>query len=174
MLDLALTVLLANRMYEMCGHFHYFFNKPIRRDFQKTRAGHTLFTMHDGLTFVLDSLLVSLNPLFVSLAIGHFLVAGLQIVAWERYRVGFFDVVGAQSYYADGMHRRKRVVSLGYDLVGQLLSAYLLIGMLKEQLVFVASALGVLTYIYFTVEAKPSDAKAEVQRVAALELDQVA
>lgn len=153
MLELALVALLANRAFQICGHLHYFIDRPIRRNFQKTRAGHVIFTVHDGLSFAADALLVSANFLFIGLAAAHLAVACVQIFAWQRYCSGFFDVVAARSYYSDGVHRTKRAVGLTVDLVGQGLSVFFLLYLLRGPLAYEALALGVLTYVLFTSEA---------------------
>lgn len=153
MLELAFVALLANRAFQICGHLHYFVDRPIRRNFQKTRAGHVIFTIHDGLSFAADALLVSANFIFVGLALAHLFVASVQLVAWRRYCDSFFDVVAARSYYSDGMHRAKRIVGLTVDLIGQGLSVYFLLYLLRGPLAYEALALGVLTYVLFTSTA---------------------
>ena len=153
MLELAFVALLANRAFQICGHLHYFIDRPIRRNFQKTRAGHVLFTIHDGLSFAADALLVSVNFIFVGLALAHVLVACVQLFAWQRYCDSFFDVVAARSFYSDGMHRAKRLAGLTIDLVGQGLSVSLLLYVLRGPLAYEALALGVLTYVLFTSHA---------------------
>jgi hypothetical protein len=160
MLELAFVALLANRAFQICGHLHYFIDRPIRRNFQKTRAGHVIFTIHDGLSFAADALLVSANFIFVGLALAHLLVACVQVFAWQRYCDSFFDVVAARSYYSDGMHRAKRVVGLVVDLIGQGLSVSFLLYLLRGPLAYEALALGVLTYVLFTSHAAaPREAK---------------
>jgi hypothetical protein len=153
MLELAFVALLANRAFQICGHLHYFIDRPIRRNFQKTRAGHVIFTIHDGLSFAADALLVSANFIFISLALGHLLVACVQLFAWQRYCQSFFDVVAARSYYSDGLHRTKRIAGLTYDLIGQVFSMLLLLYLLRGPLAYEALSLGVLAYVLFTSEA---------------------
>ncbi len=154
MLKLALFALLASRVYQMCGHAHYFLNAPIKGGFQKTRMGHVVFTIYDGLTFVGDVALVSLNLIFVSLAVGHLAVAALQLVAWNVYRERFFDIVFAQSYYSDGAHSLRRVALLSYDLVGQGLSVFLLVSALELPVIVPALAVGIACYLLFTADLK--------------------
>ena len=79
MLDLALFIMLANRVFQLCGHVHYFVDAPIKSGFQKTRIGHVVFTVFDGLTFLGDAIVVSSNVLFWSLAAGHMGAALLQV-----------------------------------------------------------------------------------------------
>jgi hypothetical protein len=150
MLELAFVTLLANRAFQMCGHLHYFVDRPIQRNFQKTRAGHVIFTIHDGLSFAADALLVSAHPLFISLAIGHMIVASIQLLAWERYCKSFFDITAARSYYSDGLHRAKRIAGLTYDLVGQALSMLFLLSMLRGPLAYAALGIGVAAYVLIT------------------------
>ncbi len=154
MLKFALFALLASRVYQMCGHFHYFCNAPIKRGFQKTRIGHVVFTVYDGLTFVADVLLMSANVIFVSLAVGHLAVAGLQVLAWNIYCERFFDIVFARSYYSDGSYVLRRIVLLAYDLVGQGLSMILLVSSLELGLVLPALAVGIVSYVWFTADVR--------------------
>jgi hypothetical protein len=154
MLELALFALLLSRVYQICGHVHYFLNAPIRRGFQKTRAGHVVFTIYDGLTFVGDAVLVSANALFISLAVGHLAVAVLQMLAWNVYCQRFFDVLRARTYYSDGLHALRRGALLAYDLAGQAFSVLLLASALDIQLTVPAVALGVLGYTLFTADLR--------------------
>jgi hypothetical protein len=153
MLELTFVVLLANRAFQICGHLHYFVDRPIKHNFQKTRVGHVLFTIHDGVSFAADAVLLSANFLFISLAVGHLLVACVQLFAWQRYCTSFFDILAARSYYSDGLHRSKRIVGLVYDLFGQALSITLLVWALRAPLVLEGLALGVLSYVLITSEA---------------------
>jgi hypothetical protein len=152
MLELALFVLLVSRIYQMCGHIHYLFNAPIKPGFQKTRAGHVLFTTYDGLTFTADALLLSANALFISLAVGHLAVAFMQIVAWDVYCRRFFDILIARSYYSDGLHALRRILLLAYDIAGQILSLSLLLTALRLPLLLPAIAIGGLGYALLTAD----------------------
>ncbi len=151
MMGLLFTIMLANRVYELCGHLHYFVGNPIRTGFQKTRPGHTVFTIHDGMTFVLDATFISANFLFIGLAAGHLAISAIQIVAWSRYQLGFFDVIEAKSFYSDGRHRLIRMSSLALDLAGQFVSVYLLLNVLKSHLALVSLIIGVIAYVRFTI-----------------------
>jgi hypothetical protein len=150
MWELLLLALFASRIFQLCGHLHYFANAPIARGFQATRVGHTLFTVYDGLTFVGDVMLLSTNLIFVSLAAGHLSVAALQLLAWKVYARRFFDVAVARSYYSDGLHRGVRVSLLAYDLVGQLLSVAFWSVTLEHTSLLTAAAAGLLAYVLST------------------------
>jgi hypothetical protein len=154
MLELCLSVLFASRVYQMCGHLHYLFDIPIRSGFQKTRTGHIVLTLYDGITFVADALLISAHVVFISLAVGHLAVALLQTVAWDVYCRRFFDVLLARSYYSDGLHALKRLGLLGYDIAGQALSFVLLVPQLKVPLMVPALTIGVLSYLAFTTDLR--------------------
>jgi hypothetical protein len=152
MLELLLFALFASRVYQLCGHLHYFCNVPIKPGFQKTRAGHIVMTLYDGLTFVADALLISAHLLFISLAVGHLAVAVLQTLAWDVYCRRFFDVLLARSFYSDGVFALRRAGLLVYDLVGQGLSFSLLAAQLSTRLLLPALLLGVASYLLFTVD----------------------
>lgn len=154
MFELLASLLLASRVYQMCGHLHYLFNLPIRSGFQKTRLGHISLTIYDGITFVADASLISAHFVFISLAAGHLAVALLQAVAWDVYRRRFFDVLLVRSYYSDGLHALRRLGLLAYDLAGQALSFTLLVSLLKLPLMLPALTLGVASYLAFTTDLK--------------------
>lgn len=154
MLSLLLLSMLASRVYQICGHLHYLFGIPIKPGFQKTRAGHIVLTIYDGLTFVADALLISAHLLFISLAIGHLATALLQTLAWDVYCRRFFDVLLARSFYSDGLHALRRAGLLIYDLIGQGLSLVLLSSRLSVQLMLPALALGLISYLLFTVDLR--------------------
>lgn len=152
MLNVLGFALLASRTYQFCGHLHYLFNRPIKRGFQKTRAGHIVLTAYDGLTFVADTFLLSAHFLFISLAVGHLATALLQTLAWDVYSRRFFDVLLARSFYSDGLYALRRVGLLVFDLVGQGLSFGLLAHALSTQLFVPALVLGFVSYLSFTVD----------------------
>lgn len=152
MLEVLLFALFASRVYQLCGHLHYLCNVPIKPGFQKTRAGHIVLTIYDGLTFTADALLISAHLLFVSLAVGHLAVAVLQTLAWDEYCRRFFDVLLARSFYSDGLFSLRRVGLLVYDLAGQALSFALLAARLSARSLLPALALGVVSYLLFTVD----------------------
>jgi hypothetical protein len=152
MLKILLFALCASRVYQMCGHLHYLFNRPIKPGFQKTRRGHIVLTAYDGITFVADAALLSAHIVFVSLAIGHLATAVLQTLAWDVYCRRFFDVLLARSFYSDGLYAVRRFALLVYDLLGQGLSLTLLATRLEVRLMLPALLLGVLSYLLFTVD----------------------
>jgi hypothetical protein len=154
MLEMLLFALCASRVYQMCGHLHYLFNRPIKPGFQKTRTGHIVLTAYDGLTFVADATLLSAHLVFVSLAVGHLATAVLQTLAWDVYCRRFFDVLLARSFYSDGLYAVRRFGLLVYDLVGQGLSFTLLATRLQAQVMLPALLLGVLSYVLFTVDLR--------------------
>jgi hypothetical protein len=150
MLELLVFLMFASRVYQMCGHLHYLFNLPIKSGFQKTRGGHILLTIYDGITFVADASLLCAHFVFISLAVGHLAVALLQAVAWDIYCRRFFDVLLARSYYSDGLHVLRRLGLLAYDLAGQAFSFTLLVSQLKPPLMVPALMLGLVSYLAFT------------------------
>ena len=154
MLSLLLLSMFASRVYQLCGHLHYLFDGPIKPGFQKTRAGHIVLTLYDGLTFVADALLISAHLLFISLAIGHLATALLQTLAWDVYTGRFFDVLLARSFYSDGLYALRRAGLLVYDLLGQGLSFVLLASQMSVQLMLPALALGFACYLLFTVDLR--------------------